>query len=589
MDTLTYPAGEFEARTYDGDGGLIRDVISGSFGYFRDALLKYDARQKVLYQANTFNVRDTLTAAYSGLGHLLNSQLTGWGRNNAGAQVRVTSYDTLSNDALGNLIQTSYTKTDSSASWDRATRARSDCYQAGTGRSVYAANWGQGVRDTVVYDSAGNTRGTWQVVSSGATTGLQDRLSYYAADGLVRAADYRQADGPPNQTGPIRFVFEEYRYDAYGRRIWVRARRNCYVSYSTDPRPQGECKVNLVRRTVWDGFQELAEIQQPGGDADPVENDTQTLRLPAPPDGIDQNPFFGRVLYTNGIVVDQPLSLTRLGYADSTAYETPQTPQPWVAFQPFSLLPFWNYLGEADHAMVSSTACKTVNGVLRCFIDAWPFGWNALKLPEFTPYFWHGTVTEGKRDKAQTLYRRNRAYDPATGRFTQEDPIGLAGGLNLYGYAGGDPINFSDPFGLCQEGTKEKPCKTRDEAARQGMRKIEKRSVKQDREYSGEIVKLGPGRYEYTAPQRGDQASSPVDTHVSDYDGYYHSHGANDPQYDNEHFSGCTAPDTCDKSIADDTGKPGYVVTPSGRMLRYDPDPKKKQQGNVTQIGQTTP
>ena len=35
--------------------------------------------------------------------------------------------------------------------------------------------------------------------------------------------------------------------------------------------------------------------------------------------------------------------------------------------------------------------------------------------------------------------------------FTQEDPIGLAGGLNLYGFAGGDPINFSDPFGLCAQ------------------------------------------------------------------------------------------------------------------------------------------
>ncbi len=27
--------------------------------------------------------------------------------------------------------------------------------------------------------------------------------------------------------------------------------------------------------------------------------------------------------------------------------------------------------------------------------------------------------------------------------------MGLAGGLNLYGFAGGDPINYSDPFGLC--------------------------------------------------------------------------------------------------------------------------------------------
>jgi RHS repeat-associated protein len=33
--------------------------------------------------------------------------------------------------------------------------------------------------------------------------------------------------------------------------------------------------------------------------------------------------------------------------------------------------------------------------------------------------------------------------------FTQEDPIGLAGGLNLYGFAQGDPVNFGDPFGLC--------------------------------------------------------------------------------------------------------------------------------------------
>lgn len=42
-------------------------------------------------------------------------------------------------------------------------------------------------------------------------------------------------------------------------------------------------------------------------------------------------------------------------------------------------------------------------------------------------------------------------YDPTAGRFTQEDPIGLADGMNLYGSAGGDPVNSSDPMGLCPD------------------------------------------------------------------------------------------------------------------------------------------
>ena len=47
---------------------------------------------------------------------------------------------------------------------------------------------------------------------------------------------------------------------------------------------------------------------------------------------------------------------------------------------------------------------------------------------------------------------RNHWYDPATGRFLTQDPIGLAGGVDLYAYAGNNPISFSDPFGLCPEG-----------------------------------------------------------------------------------------------------------------------------------------
>ncbi|MBN8553352.1 MAG: RHS repeat-associated core domain-containing protein [Caulobacterales bacterium] len=43
---------------------------------------------------------------------------------------------------------------------------------------------------------------------------------------------------------------------------------------------------------------------------------------------------------------------------------------------------------------------------------------------------------------------RNRQYNPSLGRFMQTDPIGVAGGVNLYAYVGGDPVNAVDPWGL---------------------------------------------------------------------------------------------------------------------------------------------
>jgi len=42
---------------------------------------------------------------------------------------------------------------------------------------------------------------------------------------------------------------------------------------------------------------------------------------------------------------------------------------------------------------------------------------------------------------------RARYYDPDLGRFLSEDPIGISGGLNLYAYAGNDPVNLWDPSG----------------------------------------------------------------------------------------------------------------------------------------------
>jgi RHS repeat-associated protein len=45
-------------------------------------------------------------------------------------------------------------------------------------------------------------------------------------------------------------------------------------------------------------------------------------------------------------------------------------------------------------------------------------------------------------------YNYLRTYDPAFGRYTTSDPMGLVDGTNTYAYAGNQPINFSDPLGL---------------------------------------------------------------------------------------------------------------------------------------------
>ncbi|MBO0609208.1 RHS repeat-associated core domain-containing protein [Myceligenerans salitolerans] len=54
----------------------------------------------------------------------------------------------------------------------------------------------------------------------------------------------------------------------------------------------------------------------------------------------------------------------------------------------------------------------------------------------------------GRQDDGTGLtYHRARYYHPELGRFISEDPIGLAGGTNLYAYAANAPTSYTDPTG----------------------------------------------------------------------------------------------------------------------------------------------
>lgn len=49
-------------------------------------------------------------------------------------------------------------------------------------------------------------------------------------------------------------------------------------------------------------------------------------------------------------------------------------------------------------------------------------------------------------------YMNARYYDPASGRFLSEDPLGFAAGdMNVYRYVGNNPVNLVDPSGLLPE------------------------------------------------------------------------------------------------------------------------------------------
>jgi RHS repeat-associated protein len=55
--------------------------------------------------------------------------------------------------------------------------------------------------------------------------------------------------------------------------------------------------------------------------------------------------------------------------------------------------------------------------------------------------------TGREADETGLMYYRARYYNPNWGRFVSEDPMGFAGGINPFVYAGNNPVSLTDPSG----------------------------------------------------------------------------------------------------------------------------------------------
>jgi RHS repeat-associated protein len=400
---VLHPGGLSEPFLYDLDSRLIRRKV----GTVLNDTLHYDRRGKVTKAVLRQHNRES-EQWYSGLGYVVASK---W-KAISGADFAVDEYryDSHGNATWSRRRDALATGPERVHAYDGEVRLSEIFYGLG-------GNPPPGTNTYRDYASAGDVSFSSKThqLQGASMHGLEQMRYYYGPDGRMRAMQRYGRWWDPATQAPTGFddVWEEYMYDALGRRI---------VKYTEhEPFCDTRC-APAIERTIWDGAQVLVELRAPG---------TGSLNQQY---GTGRE--HGRVSYLHGPGIDQPLALYRRDFLTSGTIR---------------VRPRANWRGQYEGGVFSGgwPECNGSNSPSCVFTD-----WPAQKMHTYLDGQsrplgdWLGSLVQDQREASGLLFRRNRYYDPATGQFTQQDPIGIAGGMNLYGFANGDPINFSDPFGL---------------------------------------------------------------------------------------------------------------------------------------------
>ncbi|MEY4579907.1 MAG: hypothetical protein RL701_4610 [Pseudomonadota bacterium] len=246
------------------------------------------------------------------------------------------------------------------------------------------------------------------------------RVTHYTYDAEGNLLEKRRSDGRAwryrwNAAGMLSEVHRpdgrsvNFEYDALGRRLRKTFGRQ-------------------ITRWLWDGNVPLHEWLE--GEPEPLEAQSNVAYLDV----------------TAGVKA-------RAAMQSAPAPRGPPSVITWL-FEPESFAPMAKLVAGRSYAIVTDHL-GTPNTMLDERGDVvWSADigvWGELRGLErersACPFRW-----PGQYDDVETglYYNRFRYYDPEAGQYCSQDPIGLAGGDELYAYVD-DPATWVDPFGLSKE------------------------------------------------------------------------------------------------------------------------------------------